>query len=343
MSVEKAKQLFQSSQVALQSGDLQAALDRAKRGLDCCDASEGEVHAALLDLQACVETEIKKLERSKAAARASYTQLKAIAVNNPVAKHFAETHVRPSLRLQLDESMDDVGPHSKVGGQPVVPKDFVWPKREDGRPLTFLCQINLAEVYDFPFTNKFLPKAGILSFFYDVEEEPSGLDAGDRHGWCVYYFAQQLKVTHCEKSEGETIPCYQVHFVEESSYPDAVSNEAEKLDRRECAEYDRFMDGCYEKMPYHRLFGHPQLVLNDFFEECEIASRGLELQAVLDDPYLAKDISSACKKWMLLLQLDSDERVQFRWGDGGSIYFCIEEEALKHHDFSNVWLIMQCT
>ena len=343
MSVEKAKQLFQSGQVALKVGDLEEALDQAKAGLDICDVAESEVHAALLDLQASVETEIKKKERSRAASRASYTQLKALSFDSHSAKKFAEANARPSLRLQLDPTSDNIGPHSKVGGNPVVPKDFVWPKREDGRPLTFLCQINLAEVNDFVFTHKYLPRAGILSFFYDVEEEPSGLDAGDRHGWCVYYFAPQIKVYHYDEAEGEVIAGYQVHYVVEPSYPDPVSKLAEQLERKDFGEYDNFTDTCYAEMPYHRLLGHPQLVLNDFFEECEIASRGLELQSVLDDPYLAKDISQACKSWVLLLQLDSDERVNFMWGEGGTIYFCIEEEALKHKDFSNVWLIMQCT
>jgi uncharacterized protein YwqG len=342
MGEEKAKQLFQSSQVAFKAGNLEEALQQAKLALDSCEAADGEVHAALLDLQASVETEIKKRERSKAERRALARTMKEVAVRSPSAKQFAEEHYRPSLRLHLRSTTDNVGPHSKIGGCPATSKDFVWPKREDGRALTFLCQINLGEVNKFGQAHKLLPKSGILSFFYDVQEKPSGLDAGDRHGWCVYYFPKQMKVHHFDEPEGQDIPGYKLHFVEEQSYPDPLSGDTIELDRTDYAEYDKFTDACYEKPPYHRFLGHPQLILGDFFEECEIASRGLDWQAVRDDAYLAEEVQAAAKKWVMLLQLDSDDRVNFAWGDGGTIYFCIEEESLTHHDFSNVWLILQC-
>ena len=343
MSVEKAKQLFQSSQVAFKSGELESALEQTKRGLGVCGADDDEVHAALLDLQASVETEIKKRERSRAEKRNLARTIKEVAVRSPSAKQFAETNYKPSLRLHLRETTDNIGIHSKIGGCPAAPKDFVWPKREDGRPLAFLCQINLAELQNMGQATKHLPKSGMLSFFYDVEDRPSGFDAGDRHGWCVYYFPKQIKVSHFDEPEGNEMPGFKIQFVEEQSYPDPVSEATQELDRSDVSEYDKFTDSCYEKAPYHRLLGHPQLILGDFFEECEIASRGIESQVVREDAYLAEEVQQSAKKWALLLQLDSDERCNFMWGDNGTIYFCIEEESLKHSDFSNVWLIMQCT
>src|ERR1700679_813183 len=83
MSVEKAKQLFQSSQVAYQAGKLEEALDQTKLGLELCDADDGEVHAALLDLQASVETAIKKRERSRAERRLLSRTMKEVAVRSP--------------------------------------------------------------------------------------------------------------------------------------------------------------------------------------------------------------------------------------------------------------------
>jgi uncharacterized protein YwqG len=343
MSEDKAKVLFQSSQVAFKSGALEEALDHAKRGLDACGAADGEVHAALLDLQASVETEIRKKERAKAEKRSLSRTMREVAVRSPSAKQFAEERYLPSLRLHLRPTTDNVGPHSKIGGCPATPKDFVWPKREDGRPLTFLCQINLAELQGFKPVHKLLPRNGVLSFFYDVEDHPSGFDAGDRHGWCVYYFPKQIKLNHFDEAEGQEIPSFKVQFVEEQSYPDPVSAQTQELDSTDYAEYDKFTDTCYEQQPYHRFFGHPQLILGDFYEECEIASRGIDFQTARDDAYLSEEVQAASKKWLLLLQLDSDDRVEFMWGDKGTIYFCIEEESLKHHDFSNVWLILQCT
>ncbi len=238
----------------------------------------------MLDLQASIETEIKKRERSKAEKRALARTMREVAVRSPSAKQFAEEHYRPSLRLHLRPTTDNVGPHSKIGGCPATSKDFVWPKREDGRALTFLCQVNLGEINKFERAHQLLPKSGILSFFYDIQDKPSGLDAGDRHGWCVYYFPKQMKVHHFDEPEGQDIPDFKVQFVEEQSYPDPVSGETEELDRADYAEYDKFTDSCYEQPPYHRFLGHPQLILGDFFEECEIASRGLDWQVVRDDP-----------------------------------------------------------
>jgi uncharacterized protein YwqG len=342
MSVEEARQIFQSGQRALDAGELVEALEQAKHGLTLCHADDGDVHAALLDLQADVEAEIKKAERSKAEGRAASRVIKELSVNSVAAKQFAEKHARPSLRMHIEPSLDAGTIYSQFGGAPAVPKDFVWPKREDGRALSFLCQINLAEVHNFTFAHALLPKSGLLSFFYDTEDMPSGLDAGDRHGWCVYYFAKHMKVTPTEKIEGPAIPVNLAHFTIEPSYPDPIASQTEELEDDACSDYDRFTDSCYEDSPYHRLLGHPQLILGDFFEECEIASRGIEWQHVHDDEDLAAEVQACVKKWTLLLQLDSDERVDFSWGDRGMIYFCIEEDALKHHDFSNVWLIMQC-
>lgn len=54
---------------------------------------------------------------------------------------------------------------SRFGGTPDLPHDVEWPTRE-GRPLTFLAQIDLTQV-----RASDLPAAGWLLFFYDAEEQ----------------------------------------------------------------------------------------------------------------------------------------------------------------------------
>ena len=62
---------------------------------------------------------------------------------------------------------------SKIGGKPYLPADFEWPTFTDSddnvtRPLSFFCQINLAEVKPFD-KDGVLPGRGTLYFFYECE------------------------------------------------------------------------------------------------------------------------------------------------------------------------------
>ena len=46
--------------------------------------------------------------------------------------------------------------------------------------------------------------------------------------------------------------------------------------------------------------------------------------------------------WRLLLQLDSDDGVDFMWGDAGVLYFWIREADARAMRFDRVWLVLQC-
>jgi uncharacterized protein YwqG len=56
----------------------------------------------------------------------------------------------------------------------------------------------------------------------------------------------------------------------------------------------------------------------------------------------AKELESGRNDWILLLQLDSDDDTGMMWGDVGMLYFWIRKSDLIIHDFSNVWMILQC-
>jgi len=92
---------------------------------------------------------------------------------------------------------------SKFLGNPDVWEGFEWPQfSENGEnyDLTFICQINCAEVAAFDKENV-LPKSGILYFFYDMDEMPretSGEDAAR----IIYYdgdstsLCEMLRIDH---------------------------------------------------------------------------------------------------------------------------------------------------
>ena len=92
---------------------------------------------------------------------------------------------RNEIVMEADTSVDSVPPQaSKLGGDPLLPRDFTWPVFTDThagatRPLSFLCQINLADVKPYD-TDGVLPERGMLYFFYEGESFRWGFDPADR-------------------------------------------------------------------------------------------------------------------------------------------------------------------
>ena len=70
---------------------------------------------------------------------------------------------------------------SHLGGLPDLPRGQEWVRNtQTGDPMTFVGQINLAEVA--AATESRLPASGILFFFYDLEAFGWGFDPEDHHG-----------------------------------------------------------------------------------------------------------------------------------------------------------------
>jgi len=74
---------------------------------------------------------------------------------------------------------------SKFGGRADLPADFNWPSNK-GRLLDFLLQINLADVHPFE-SQQLLPATGLLTFFYDLNDQPWGFDPAELEGFRVIY------------------------------------------------------------------------------------------------------------------------------------------------------------
>ena len=119
---------------------------------------------------------------------------------------------------------------SKLGGKPAVAAGFEWPHFEaenyDGevasRPLSFLCQINLAEIsaYD---KDELLPKRGLLLFFYEQESMRWGFDPEDEGCSRVYYFEDVSALCECDLPDGlkdeYKVKEYDLSFAAKNSYP----------------------------------------------------------------------------------------------------------------------------
>ena len=88
----------------------------------------------------------------------------------------------PSVAFSLEPKSEIQVGQSKLGGAPDLPKEFEL--KSGPATIDFLLQINLAEASPFDQTES-LPKSGLLSFFYDLKEQPWGYDPKQLNGFRI--------------------------------------------------------------------------------------------------------------------------------------------------------------
>jgi uncharacterized protein YwqG len=237
---------------------------------------------------------------------------------------------------------------SKLGGLPSLPAGEKWPQWK-GKPLAFLCQIDLAALPKGT-TTYALPSTGVLSIFYDQEQNTWGFDPKDAGSWAVMYSAS-FEACVEQKAPSDLQPEYiypekYLTFTTLSSYPDLYDSriKALKLSDPQFDAYCELRDGIFSGQPAHHLFGYPSPVQgNDMDLECQLASNGLYLGDATgyNDPR-AKTLEAGRKDWVLLLQLDTDDDANMMWGDMGMLYFYIKQDDLAAKRFDRCWMILQC-
>lgn len=217
---------------------------------------------------------------------------------------------RVNLKLEPRATREEVAiGHSKFGGYPDLPSVSDHP----GENLTFLAQFRLSDFAGFESVEA-LPKEGMLSFFYDLDEQPWG-DADERHLWRVLY----TEATTLERVRvGEALKERATTF--EEGY---AQNDDALFDLMSEEEYTAFEE-LFDEGELHAVGGHPDEVQNDVFEEIE-ETYGERFR----DPFL-------------LFQMDSSEELDIMFGDAGILYFLIPTDALKDKRFEEAEIIMQC-
>lgn len=238
---------------------------------------------------------------------------------------------------------------SKIGGLPNLPADWPWPEWR-GRPLSFLCQLDLSEL---PCQDSMpeLPRAGCLYFFYDYEQSTWGFDPQDKGSWQVLYTPGDVRA--CPAREAPPQSDRNTVFGERFIVPVLIYTYPGWQDERVYSlnftddQLDAYMALCasvFEDRPAHHLFGYPSPVQgNDMDLECQLVSNGLycgDLSGYQDDR--AKKLAPGRTDWIPLLQLDTDDETGMMWGDDGMLYFWIKQDDLKARRFENCWMILQC-
>ena len=254
------------------------------------------------------------------------------------------------------ESPDDC----KLGGKPYLPADFEWPtfkSADDGitRPLSFFCQINLAQVKPYDKDNV-LPGRGMLYFFYECASSAWGFDPADNGAARVFYFENTDGFVPLDLpdalEEEYTIPEIAVEFELQKSYPSF--EEFENYSDLDC-DWDDYDDEL-EKLGVdadrdaenHKLLGYADTIQGEMLTECERVSRGLYCggaESYENTPDEVKaDIEKHAGDWTLLLQLSTVTKGDFEWmfGDCGMLYFYIRKDDLAARKFDKIHFSLQC-
>jgi uncharacterized protein YwqG len=231
---------------------------------------------------------------------------------------------------------------SKLGGTPSTPPDFEWPVWNSS-PLQFLGQIDLSAVQR-QSSMDWLPNTGALLFFYDAEQSTWGFDPKDRGSWRVFHYPHLAELSPHSGPLGQLLPERFLSFASAKSYPEPERlgfNITEIPD-----EFWEYFDSVRpERYPLHQVGGFPFAIQGDGMElECQLASNGLYVGQ--PDGYnseQAKQLEGGAADWKLVLQLDTDDDANMMWGDVGRLYFWVRHDEGAKGDFSNVWMILQCS
>ena len=193
-----------------------------------------------------------------------------------------------SIRISAqatDEADIPVG-HSKLGGRPDLPPATAWPAL-NGIPMSFVVQIRLSDLSHLE-TARDLPPTGLLSFFYDAQQQTFGDKPSDRGGWVVIYHddapmpAQlaRLPIPAELPAEARFQSCA-LTFTSEWTLPTDPTGESPSLNLTddEQSKYETLLADYPtpddHAALHHRLLGHPNTLQDDMRPQCQLMSNGV--------------------------------------------------------------------
>jgi uncharacterized protein (TIGR02996 family) len=224
---------------------------------------------------------------------------------------------RPALACASDEAPEKalaVGA-SKYGGRPDLPPAAKWPRLR-GAPLAFLGQFNLAELHASPVARE-LPGAGILSVFAAHDEE-GGNDDFPKGSWRLFYFpdASQLARREFDSDlpDESRFPSCRLWFTEWLTLPSEDSPWGKGL-FAESEAADAYADLFVDRALGDHILGHPFPIQGDILGKKTVRH---------------------------LLTVGGNDDTGWEWGDGGALYFTLDEKHLRAGKFDRLRMRMDC-
>jgi uncharacterized protein YwqG len=208
------------------------------------------------------------------------------------------------------------------------------------KPLDFIALLSLRE---FDAESVGLPGSGYLSFFYDVERARGAFWPEAAGSWRVFYIPDGELVAE-ERDDTQMFRRTSLCFEPQYTLPADIRAETGDSDLHihGSDEYEllhQALLGADDRMR-HQISGPPVEVQHGLFQQCQLASHGVDCGTPSDllDPRVP-ELLPGIKDWRLLFQIDCDQLGPgFMWGDSGRLYFCVQEQHLRGLDLSKSWV-----
>lgn len=211
---------------------------------------------------------------------------------------------------------------ARIGGLPLLPTRFVWPEKE-GETYIFVASIDLSRIAaEAPHPH--LPSDGFL-FFFCAEGEYEDGRVVYSPGPCVVQADPAMPVLSNETAI-RISPRWVVNSEESAFWSDL--ERLKESDNEEVVRAATILTWMPEAD--HHMLGIPKEIQCPPEEDWE----RLVEDGFGSPPELFENEED--RKWILLLQLDSDRSLDMYWGDMGCIYFGIRLGDLKNRRFEKV-------
>jgi uncharacterized protein YwqG len=251
--------------------------------------------------------------------------------------------VTRSARVSLRLTRGDATSRSRLGGIPEVPPGFVWPSWH-GRDLGFLAQVDLAEAAAVD-GETILPHRGLMLFFYDLAEWPSGLSPTHGAGCRVLVVDGDLATAEVHAPALRVCP---LEISRELMLPGGWSFQAEELDltpeerdawdelreRLAGAQGVELEETSGGRSALHRLLGYHEEIGREVEVDCALAAAGLDAGDV--DVYHAHraTLEADARRWRLLMQVSAEDSDRFE-----RLYVLIRGDELRAGTFDGTWAV----
>lgn len=230
---------------------------------------------------------------------------------------------------------------------------------ESEQPLSFVAQINLAEMWAAGTLDPDIPQRGIVSIFYDMVEQPWGFAPSDRIGFAILFHEDDSKlVRRDEPDELRSLPSsYRLSPVACTAHPCITPLPLKSAQYSDLGLSGKLTDQLWdwwsedahlyssengEDWKCHHIGGWATPVQGDMQIECALVSAGHNCDAFAYKDSALASIRATAADWLLLAQIGTDEKGGMMWGDDGQLYVWIRRDDLKARRFENAHLILQC-
>lgn len=249
----------------------------------------------------------------------------------------------PAIAAVLRHTVDGVAlrpgaPRSartRLGGRALLPAGVAWPRSPGGRALTFVAQVDLAELPPAPP----LPRRGRLAFYWDLDGilHPDGQDTAT--GTRVYYVAPGAPADRPRPPRGaEASPARPLRgtpqpFPGEASAVAGELGDGPATDALVDAMNDLSATGVYT----HHLLGASLDVQGPALGEILHGLR-TGATAATRTRYSADELRDP-RRWVLLAQFEEDDELHL--ADAGALYYAVPAADLRAGRFDRAVAIVQ--